>query len=176
MYFQGTTTVLSAVAIIQRASKILMKKHLVYRWTHPQTDSLGEKIGFPKMETCWKPQGIVTSVVSPQFPFLGNPYVVSTRFPHLETVNLTIPPRFPALETWGKPHKWFPRVSTTGNNQPDNSTSFPCIGNFGETSQEVSTSFHTSKQSTQIHCMENKWIPTLFFTRFHDVFKTSFSK
>ena len=128
------------------------------------------------MESCWKPQGIVTSVVSPQFPFLGNPYVVSTRFPHLETVNLTIPPRFPALETWGKPHKWFPRVSTTGNNQPDNSTSFPCIGNFGETSQEVSTSFHTSKQSTQIHCMENKWIPTLFFTCFHDVFKTLFSK
>ena len=27
--------------------------------------TLGEKSGFPKMETCWKPQGIVTSVVSP---------------------------------------------------------------------------------------------------------------
>ena len=27
--------------------------------------SLGEKSGFLKMETCWKPQGIVTSVVSP---------------------------------------------------------------------------------------------------------------
>ena len=40
MYFQGTTTVLSEVAIIQRASKILINKHLVYRWTHPQTDCL----------------------------------------------------------------------------------------------------------------------------------------
>ena len=27
--------------------------------------TLGEKSGFLKMETCWKPQGIVTSVVSP---------------------------------------------------------------------------------------------------------------
>ena len=100
------------------------------------------------MKKCWKALGIVTSVVSPWFQFLGKPYVVSTRFPDLETVNLTIPPRFPALETWEKPHKWFPRVSTPENSQPDNSTTFPCIGICGETSQGVSTGFRTSKLST----------------------------
>ena len=35
----------------------------VYTWILHKL-SLGEKSGFPKMETCWKPQGIVTSVVS----------------------------------------------------------------------------------------------------------------
>ena len=30
----------------------------------------------------------------------GKPYVVFTRFPHMETVNPMIPPRFPASETW----------------------------------------------------------------------------
>ena len=68
-----------------------------------------------KSETCRKPLRIVTSVVSPSFPFWGNLYVVSTTFSHLETVNLTIPPRFPALETWGNLtsvlHK-FPHLDT----------------------------------------------------------------
>ena len=44
-------------------------------------------------------------------------------FPHLEIVNLRIPPKFPALETLGKPHRWFPRVSTPGNSQPEDSIS-----------------------------------------------------
>ena len=92
--------------------------------------ALSEKISFQKMETYWKPLGIVTSEVSPKFPFRGNPYVVSTRFPHLETVNLRIPPRFTELETWRKPHKWCPRVSTPGNSQPEDSTLFPRIVNF----------------------------------------------
>ena len=47
--------------------------------------------------------------------------MVSTRFPHLETVNPTIPPTL----------------------------YIPCIGNLGENSQVVSMSFHTWKQSTR---------------------------
>ena len=91
------------------------------------THSLGEKSSFPKMKTSWKPLGIVTSVVSLYFPFQGNPYVLSIRFPHLETVNARIPPRFPEFETWG-------------------------------TSQVVSRSFHTWKQSTRgFHLVSSHW-------------------
>ena len=43
---------------------------------------------------------------------LGNLTGGFHEFPHLGTVYLRIPPRFPALETLGKPHRWFPRVST----------------------------------------------------------------
>ena len=39
------------------------------------------------------------------------------------------------------------KVSTSGNSHPDNSTSFPCITNFGESSQGVFTGY-TSKKST----------------------------
>ena len=44
-------------AITERAISPALKYFVSY--------TLGEKSGFPKMETCWKPQGIVTSVVSP---------------------------------------------------------------------------------------------------------------
>ena len=54
--------------------------------------------------------------------FWGNLTGGLYEFPHLGKVNLRIPPRFPALETWGKPHKSFPRVSTPGNNQTEDST------------------------------------------------------
>ena len=43
---------------------------------------------------------------------LGNLTGGFHEFPHLGTVYLRIPPRFPALETLGKPQRWFPRVST----------------------------------------------------------------
>ena len=37
------------------------------------TQALGEKSGFPKMETRWKPLGIMTSVVSGSFHFGETP-------------------------------------------------------------------------------------------------------
>ena len=117
--------------------------------------SLGEKSGFPKMETtsnrdisCFPVVSIFGKPLcgfhqvstlgnsqlddSTQIPCIGNLGVNLTsgfhEFPQLETINPIIPPHFLALEISGKPHRRFPRVST---------------------------SFHTSKQSTQIHCMEN---------------------
>ena len=119
------------------------------------------------METCWKPQGIVTSVVSPQFPFRGNPYVVSTRFPHLETVNPRIPPRFPELETWGKPLCGFHQVSTPGNSQPEDSIQFPRIGNFRKLHRwfpRVSTPGNSQTEDSTLFLQETLHV---FFTSFH---------
>ena len=94
------------------------------------TVALGEKSGFQKMENLLETTRNRDISSFPVVSIAGNPYVISTRFPHLETVNQSIPPRFPELETCGKPHKWFPRVSTPGNSQPEDSTWFPRIGNF----------------------------------------------
>ena len=94
----------------------------------------------------------------------------SAGFPHLATANPTVPPKFPALETWEKPHKCFPRVSKPGNSQPDNSTSFPCIGNFGETYREflrVFTKVNSQTWGSHSDPLHGKLMDTYVIADFH---------
>ena len=133
------------------------------------------------METCQKPQGNVISVVSPQSPFRGNPYVVSTRLPHMETVNPMIPHRFPASETWEHLTSGFHEFPHLVNPViPPRFFALQILGKPYRRFPLVSTQVYCQlEDSTQIPCMENIWKRTFllgFFTRFHDVFKPSISK
>ena len=132
------------------------------------------------METCWKPLGIVTFVAWADFPFQGNPYVVSTRFPHLETANPRIPPRFPALETWGQTQLTsgfyeFPHLETVNSKIP---LRFFAL----ETSEKPHrkfprvTSFHTRKQldlGFHLYQLHGKlveiYLTAVIFKRFRDI-------
>ena len=99
-------------------------------------------------------------------------------FPHLATANPTVPPKFPALQTWRKPHECFPRVFQPGNSQPDNSTSFPCIGNFGETYREflrVFTKVNSQTWGSHLDPLHGKLMDT-YVTAVFSHASTMFSK
>ena len=100
------------------------------------------------METCWKPRGIVASVISPQFHFGETPMCFPLGFQTWKQSTPRCQQKSMKWKLGEKPHNWSPRVSTLGNSQPDISTQIPCIGHFSETSQGVSTGLHTRKQST----------------------------
>ena len=109
---------------------------------------------------------------------LWHQWFPSAGFPHLATANPTVPPKFPALETWEKHHKCFPRVSKPGNSQPDNSTSFPCIGNFGETYKEflrVFTKVNSQTWGSHLDPLHGKLMDT-YVTAVFSHASTMFSK
>ena len=92
-------------------------------------------------------------------------------FPQLEPFNSRIPPRFLALKTLGKHHRWFPRVSTQVNSKLEDSTYIP--GKLMETyltavSSDVSMMF----SSCQFHkyfyfkCNENDKLTLKYFNVF----------
>ena len=126
------------------------------------------------METCWKPLGIVTSVVSAEFPFQGNPmwfplgfytWKQSIRGFHRDSLHYKLGGKLnsqvvsTSFHTWKQSTRKFPFVSLEKPHRK-----FP-----------GGTSFHTRKQLdlnfTYIHSMENQWKYTsmLFFTRFRDI-------